>query len=66
MEPDSARPSRGPDSEAPPHASSDTPYEAFSDDELEALEALAAFEAEHRRILAMQTLFYRRRKGGVA
>lgn len=43
------------------------PYEAFSNDELDALEALAEFEVEHRRILAMQTLFYKRRKaGGVA
>jgi hypothetical protein len=43
------------------------PFEAFTDDELDALEALAEFELEHRRILAMQTLFYKRRKaGGVA
>jgi hypothetical protein len=43
------------------------PYEAFSNDEIDALEALAEFEIEHRRILAMQTLFYKRRKsGGVA
>ena len=43
------------------------PFESFSDDELDALEALAEFEVEHRRILAMQTLFYKRRKaGGVA
>ena len=42
------------------------PYETFTDDELDALEALAEFEVEHRRILAMQTLFYKRRKGGVA
>jgi hypothetical protein len=43
------------------------PYEAFSIDEIDALEALAEFEIEHRRILAMQTLFYKRRKaGGVA
>jgi hypothetical protein len=43
------------------------PYETFSDEELDALEALAEFEVEHRRILAMQTLFYKRRKaGGVA
>jgi hypothetical protein len=43
------------------------PFETFSDDELDALEALAEFETEHRRILAMQTLFYKRRKaGGVA
>jgi hypothetical protein len=42
------------------------PFETFSDDELDALEALAEFEIEHRRILAMQTLFYKRRKGGVA
>ena len=41
--------------------------EAFTDEELDALEALAEFEIEHRRILAMQTLFYKRRKaGGVA
>ena len=44
-----------------------SPYEAFSIEELDALEALAEFEVEHRRILAMQTLFYKRRKaGGVA
>jgi hypothetical protein len=44
-----------------------TPHEAFSGDDLDALEALAEFEIEHRRILAMQTLYYRRRKpGGVA
>jgi hypothetical protein len=43
------------------------PYEVFSIDEIDALEALAEFEIEHRRILAMQTLFYKRRKaGGVA
>jgi hypothetical protein len=43
------------------------PYEVFSIEELDALEALAEFEVEHRRILAMQTLFYKRRKaGGVA
>jgi hypothetical protein len=41
--------------------------EAFTADELDALEKLAEFEAEHRRILAMQTLYYKRRKaGGVA
>jgi hypothetical protein len=46
---------------------SSTPYESFTDEELDALESLAEFEAEHRRILAMQTLFYKRRKaGGVA
>lgn len=44
-----------------------TPYESFTDEEIDALETLAEFEAEHRRILAMQTLFYKRRKsGGVA
>lgn len=53
------------------HVSADdvgqAPYEAFSNDELDALEALAEFELEHRRILAMQTLFYKRRRaGGVA
>jgi hypothetical protein len=43
------------------------PYEAFSIEEIDALEALAEFEVEHRRILAMQTLFYKRRKaGGIA
>jgi hypothetical protein len=47
-------------------ASRPSPYETFTDDELDALEALAEFEVEHRRILAMQTLFYKRRKGGVA
>jgi hypothetical protein len=48
-------------------AAEPAPYEAFSNDEIDALEALAEFEVEHRRILAMQTLFYKRRKaGGVA
>ncbi len=48
-------------------AAEPAPYEAFSNDEIDALEALAEFEIEHRRILAMQTLFYKRRKsGGVA
>ena len=42
-------------------------YESFTDEEIDALETLAEFETEHRRILAMQTLFYKRRKsGGVA
>ena len=49
-----------------PDTDSRGPFETFSDDELDALEALAEFEIEHRRILAMQTLFYKRRKGGVA
>ena len=45
----------------------DPSVESFTDEELDALEALAEFEVEHRRILAMQTLFYKRRKaGGVA
>jgi hypothetical protein len=48
-------------------AMSSSPYEFFTDEEIDALETLAEFEAEHRRILAMQTLFYKRRKsGGVA
>lgn len=51
---------------APQGADARGPFETFSDDELDALEALAEFEIEHRRILAMQTLFYKRRKGGVA
>jgi hypothetical protein len=51
---------------APKGADVRGPFETFSDDELDALEALAEFEIEHRRILAMQTLFYKRRKGGVA
>lgn len=43
------------------------PFETFTDDEIDALESLAEFEVEHRRILAMQTLFYKRRKaGGIA
>ena len=42
------------------------PYEAFTDDEIDALEALAEFELEHQRILAMQTLYYKRRKLGTA
>lgn len=47
--------------------SGSAPYEEFTIEELDALEALAEFEVEHRRILAMQTLFYKRRKaGGVA
>lgn len=49
-----------------PHADA-ADVESFTDEELDALEALAEFEVEHRRILAMQTLFYKRRKaGGVA
>jgi hypothetical protein len=44
--------------------SGDTPYEDFTLEEIDALEGLAEFEAEHRRILAMQTLYYKRRKGG--
>ncbi len=36
------------------------PIEAFTDEELDALEQLAAFETEHRRMLAMQSLYYRR------
>lgn len=41
--------------------------EMLAIEEIDALEALAEFEVEHRRILAMQALFYRRRKaGGVA
>jgi hypothetical protein len=38
----------------------------FTDEELDALETLAEFETEHRRILSMQTLYYRRRKAGGA
>jgi hypothetical protein len=41
-------------------------HELFTDDELDALESRAAVEAEHKRILAMQTLYYRRRKSGSA
>ena len=44
----------------------DGPFESFTDEEIDALETLAEFEAEHRRILAMQTLFYKRRKAGGA
>ena len=44
----------------------DAPFESFTDEEIDALETLAEFEAEHRRILAMQTLFYKRRKAGGA
>lgn len=32
----------------------------FTDEEIDALEELARFETEHRRILAMQSLYYRR------
>lgn len=36
-------------------------------EELDAMESLAEFETEHRRILSMQTLYYKRRRaGGVA
>lgn len=42
------------------------PYETFTDEELAALESLAEFENEHRRILAMQTMYYKRRKAGSA
>jgi hypothetical protein len=35
-------------------------YDPFTDEELSALEELTRFETEHRRILAMQSLFYRR------
>ncbi len=38
--------------------------ETFTHEELDALEALAEFEIEHRRILAMQTLYYKRRRAG--
>ena len=34
--------------------------------DLDAMEELAAFETEHRRILSMQSLYYRRRKAGGA
>jgi hypothetical protein len=34
------------------------------DFEVDAMEALAEFEAEHRRILAMQNLYTRRRRAG--
>ena len=34
--------------------------ETFTDEELDALEQLARFETEHRRMLAMQALYYRR------
>jgi hypothetical protein len=44
----------------------DAPFESFTDEEIDALETLAEFEAEHRRILALQTLFYKRRKAGGA
>jgi hypothetical protein len=40
---------------------------AVTDQEVDYLETLAEFEIEHRRILAMQTLYYKRRRaGGVA
>lgn len=65
MEPEPGHLSSVPASDATPYAHP-SPYETFTDDELDALEALAEFEVEHRRILAMQTLFYKRRKGGVA
>jgi hypothetical protein len=38
----------------------------FTDEELDALETLAEFETEHRRILSMQTLYYKRRRAGGA
>ena len=34
------------------------------DFEVDAMEALAEFEVEHRRILAMQNLYIRRRRAG--
>ena len=34
------------------------------DFEVDVMEALAEFEAEHRRILAMQNLYIRRRRSG--
>jgi hypothetical protein len=34
--------------------------ETFTDEELDALEQLTRFETEHRRMLAMQALYYRR------
>ncbi len=34
------------------------------DFEVDVMEALAEFEAEHRRILAMQNLYNRRRRSG--
>jgi hypothetical protein len=40
--------------------------EKFTLEELDALETLAEFEMEHRRILAMQSLYYRRHKAGGA
>jgi len=48
-------------------AAGDAAREIASIEEIDTLEALAEFEVEHRRILAMQTLYYKRRKaGGVA
>ena len=36
-------------------------------EEMDAMETLAEFETEHRRMLSMQSLYYKRRKaGGVA
>ena len=35
---------------------------AITDEELDMMETLAEFEAEHRRILAMQSLYYRRHR----
>lgn len=67
MEPETGHLRSVPTPDAPTSSSAtSSPYESFTDDELDALEALAEFEVEHRRILAMQTLFYKRRKGGVA
>lgn len=47
--------------------SADASQPGFTIEEMDALESLAEFEVEHRRILAMQTLYYKKRKaGGVA
>lgn len=34
------------------------------DFEVDAMESLAEFEAEHRRVLAMQNLYHQRRRAG--
>lgn len=58
MKQESTSPSGRPAQSGPPEPSAS--YDPFTDEEISALEELARFETEHRRILAMQSLFYRR------
>lgn len=45
---------------------SNDPVDDLSAFDVDAIAALAEFEAEHRRALAMQSLYYRRRRAGGA